>query len=189
MFTEDRKKRISLEAGSCAIGYIFLKDGHCLIEDEIGELFLPESIEGLIWMNTGRSWVEGTICGRKQEFHTADGVIKLKGGEEISYPLSLLKPLEELLEQVNDRVFDSILQEINRLGFSLFDCVYGYHPLSYQSLTKDADFASVSFFQFANDSSHCCLQYHFRRGEHACDRFEFTLSSGERSLIVETKQK
>ncbi|ALC80687.1 MULTISPECIES: DUF2777 family protein [Bacillus] len=189
MLTEERKKRISLEAGSCAIGYIMIEDGHCLIEDETGDLFLPESINGLIWMNTGAAWAEGTLCGSKHEFQMKDKIIKLKGGEEISYPLNLFKPLEELLEQLNDRQFELLLRELNRLGFSLFDCVYSFHPLSYSSLKKESDFSGAGFFQFANDISHCSLQHHFKRGEFTSDRFEFTLSSGERSLLMEAEQK
>lgn len=189
MLTEDRKKRISLEAGSCAIGYIFIEDGHCLIEDAAGDLFLPESINGCIWLKNGTAWVEGVLCGKNHEFQTKDGALKLKGGEEISYPLSLLKPLEELLELLNDRQFELLLQELNRLGFSLFDCVYGFQPLSYLSLANQEGFSGAAFFQFANDSSHCSLQHHFRRGESVGDRFEFTLSSGKRSLIMETGEK
>ncbi len=72
--------------------------------------------------------------------------MEVKGGERIQYTASLAKGWLDLLMFVPESVFYQIIDHVEQLGFSVYDCVFSsFHP-----------FHRVSFFQFSGRHAITC---------------------------------
>lgn len=70
--------------------------------------------------------------------------MEVKGGERIQYTASLSKGWLDLLMFVPESVFYQIIDHVEQLGFSVYDCVFSsFHPSH-----------RVSFFSFQETCNH-----------------------------------
>jgi hypothetical protein len=98
----------------------------------------------------------------------------------------IIYALEQLLNELNDEAFLYFINNLNLLGFSIFDCIYCHNYLSY--LDDEENRNGVNFIVFDDSESICAIQHHFKYHKEQEDRFEFTLSTGKR-IIVEKVSK
>ncbi|WP_306822094.1 DUF2777 family protein [Mesobacillus foraminis] len=126
------------------------------------------------------SWKRGDLldggsvkCGKE--------VFQLEDGEMIRVRKQLVYSLERLLAELKDEAFLYFINTLNSLHFSIHDCIYCYNHLTFLDPGQGA--AGVNFLIFDNEESICSIQHHFNYGDMQNDRFEFTLSSGKRTVI------
>ncbi|MDM5297456.1 DUF2777 family protein [Bacillus pumilus] len=152
-------------------GYLLMEKGRCLIEDEEGEIMLPESLQSsmvLIVENDG--WTKGELLGTMLLLENGR-LVEVKGGEKIQFTEMLAKGWLDLLMSIPEHVFYQVIDDVEQLGFSVYDCVFSsFHPSQ-----------RVSFFQFSVDAQSLALQVdHDIANGQIC--FEWTTSGGHRSV-------
>ncbi|MFE5472891.1 DUF2777 family protein [Bacillus safensis] len=168
---ENRMKQLERCSRRWCNGYLLIENGHCLIEDEEGEIMLPESLQStMICLKENDRWTKGELLG-SMILHENGQLIEVQGGENIQFTASLAKGWLDLLMFVPENVFDHILEQIEQLGFSVYDCVFS----SFHSLQR------VSFFQFSADTQSLALQCHHEPAASPI-RFEWTTSDGHRTV-------
>ncbi|MBD3859831.1 DUF2777 family protein [Bacillus sp. 28A-2] len=168
---EKRMKHLERSSRRWCNGYLLIENGHCLIEDEEGEIMLPESLQStMIYLKENDRWTKGELLG-SMILHENGQLLEVQGGEMIQYTASLAKGWLDFLMFVPENVFYQIIEQVEQLGFSVYDCVFS----SFHS------FQRVSFFQFSADTQSLALQCHH---EPAADhiRLEWTTSDGQRSV-------
>ncbi|MBB2479743.1 DUF2777 family protein [Bacillus sp. APMAM] len=89
--------------------------------------------------------------------------------------------LEILLNELTDDVLFYFIYNLNLLDFSIYDCIYGHNQLSY--LDEEENRNGVNFLIFDNGECICNVQHHFTYEQEYQDRFEFTLSTGKRTIV------
>ncbi|MEK5392419.1 DUF2777 family protein [Margalitia sp. FSL K6-0131] len=89
--------------------------------------------------------------------------------------------LEILLNELTDDVLFYFIYNLNLLDFSIYDCIYGHNQLSY--LDEEENRNGVNFLIFDNGECICNVQHHFTYEQECQDRFEFTLSTGKRTIV------
>ncbi|MFN2747058.1 MULTISPECIES: DUF2777 domain-containing protein [Bacillus] len=178
----EREKRMYAEKRKWIYGKILMEDGICLIENEEGDLFLVESlISPGVFISIDGEWLKAELFDQFAVTEHSE-TIQLKGGESIRYLKTVKQAFLEFLEGLDNGRFYSFLEQLNDLGFSVFDCVYAYNGLCFISEKKGAK--GVSFYQFSNDLKQCALQHHYERNGDHKDRFEWTTSDGERIVTI-----
>ncbi|WP_307893856.1 DUF2777 domain-containing protein [Bacillus swezeyi] len=178
----EREKRIYREKRKWIYGNILMEDGICLIENEEGDLFLVESLKSPgVFISIDGEWLKAELFDRFAIIERSE-TVKLSGGEPIRYLKIVKQAFLAFLNDLEDGQFYSFLDQLNDLGFSVFDCVYAYNSLCFSAEKKDAE--GVSFYQFSNDVKHCALQHHYERKDERKDRFEWTTSNGERIVTI-----
>ncbi|WP_342488274.1 DUF2777 family protein [Bacillus sp. FSL M8-0266] len=168
---EKRMKQLERCSRRWRSGYLLIENGHCLIEDEEGEIMLPESLQStMICLKENDTWTKGELLG-SMILHESGQLVEVQGGEVIQYTASLAKGWLDLLMLVPENVFYEIIAQVEQLGFSVYDCVFS----SFYS------FQRVSFFQFSTDTQSLALQCHHDSAAGQI-RFEWTSSDGHRSV-------
>ncbi|MGE6675110.1 DUF2777 family protein [Bacillus pumilus] len=168
---EKRMKQLERCSRRWCSGYLLIENGHCLIEDEEGEIMLPESLQStMICLKENDTWTKGELLG-SMILHESGQLVEVQGGEVIQYTASLAKGWLDLLMFVPENVFYEIIAQVEQLGFSVYDCVFSsFHT-----------FQRVSFFQFSTDTQSLALQCHHDSAAGQI-RFEWTSSDGHRSV-------
>ncbi|WWL79469.1 DUF2777 family protein [Bacillus altitudinis] len=152
-------------------GYLLMENGHCLIEDEEGDIMLPESLQSsMICLKEKDQWTKGELLGSVVLCDNGK-LMEVKGGERIQYTASLSKGWLDLLMFVPESVFYQIIDHVEQLGFSVYNCVFSsFHPSH-----------RVSFFQFSGDMQSLALQCHHHSGTNQV-QLEWTTSDGHRLM-------
>lgn len=170
---EKRMKQLERCTRRWCSGYLLIENGHCLIEDEEGEIMLPESLQStMICLKENDRWTKGKLVG-SMILHESGQLVEVQGGEVIQYTVSLAKGWLDLLMFVPENVFYDIIEQVEQLGFSVYDCVFS----SFHS------FQQVSFFQFSTDTQSLALQCHHENAASQI-RFEWTTSDGHRFVSL-----
>lgn len=114
---ENRMRQLERCSRRWCNGYLLIENGHCLIEDDEGEIMLPESLQStMICLKENDQWTKGELLG-SMILHENGQLIEVQGGENIQYTASLAKGWLDLLMFVPENVFDHILDQIEQLGF------------------------------------------------------------------------
>ncbi|MGE6630923.1 DUF2777 family protein [Bacillus sp. NPDC077027] len=167
---EDGKRKWSL-------GYLLLEDGHCLIEDQTGDVMMIESLPNqMIYLQEEDGWTKGELNGTTI-LQENGRFIDVQGGETIQYARSVPKGLLDLLLTLNEDVFNEVIIQLESFGFSVYDCIFSYFN-QMQNVNK-----GVSFFQFSTDEANGALQYHIDRSSGTA-RFEWTTADGKRHVSI-----
>ncbi|PLR97665.1 DUF2777 domain-containing protein [Bacillus sp. T33-2] len=143
-------------------------------------VLLEDLIHQEIEVMRQNKWQKGYYLGEGTVQDGSD-IIQLEDRETIKIKKQLVYSLERLLSEINGDTFVHFLTTLNSLNFSIYDCIYCYNHLTFQ---ENADgISGVNFIIFDNEEMICSVQHHFDYYEHGSDRFEFTLSSGKRTVI------
>jgi hypothetical protein len=102
---------------------------------------------------------------------------ELQDGEKIRVKKNLAYSFQQVLEELSDESFTMFVKHLNHLSFSIYDLLYGHNQLLFQK-------KGASIYVFDNGEQICAVQHFFERSGLISDRFEFTLSTGERSIIT-----
>ncbi|MFT4414892.1 DUF2777 family protein [Fredinandcohnia humi] len=111
-----------------------------------------------------------------------DYFYKLENGDCLRFCKRLSHAYRELLESFSEELFLKFTTTLNKLSFSLYDCIHCHNQLMYQEGYRQHE--GVNFIMFDNTESLCAVQHHFSRGKIKKDRFEFTLSYGQRAILT-----
>lgn len=103
-------------------------------------------------------------------------VYQLQGGEKIRFKKHLNYCFKQALDELSDTSFMMFTHHLNQLSFSIYDFIYGHNQLLFQH-------KGASIYVFDNEEAICSVQHFFERSQTYKDRFEFTLSTGERSVV------
>lgn len=168
---EKRLKYLQHHRQKWCNGYLLIENGHCLIEDEEGDIILPESLQSsMICLKENDRWTKGEWIGSMILLENGQ-LMEIKGGEAIQYTASLSKGWLDLLMFVPENAFYQIIDDIEQLGFSVYDCVFSsFYP-----------FHAISFFQFSRDTQSLALQCHHHSAASQI-QFEWTTSDGHRLI-------
>ena len=168
---EKRMKHLERCSRRWCNGYLLMENGQCLIEDEEGDIMMPESLQSsMICLKEKDRWTKGELLG-SMILHENGQLLEVQGGEMIQYTASLAKGWLDLLMFVPENVFYQIIDHVEQFGFSVYDCVFSsFHPSH-----------RVSFFQFSGDTQSLALQCHHEPAAGQI-RFEWTTSDGHRSV-------
>ncbi|MFS0655981.1 DUF2777 family protein [Bacillus sp. 179-C3.3 HS] len=167
---ENRMKYLQQSNQRWCHGSLLIEKGQCLIEDEEGEIMLPESLQSpMIFIKDRNDWAKGELLG-STILHENGELHEIKGGELIQYTPMLAKGWVDFLMSVPENGFYHVIKQLEQLGFSVYDCVFSsFYP-----------FHSVSFFQFSAEIQSLALHY-YHQTAHGQIRFEWTTSSGHMS--------
>lgn len=113
-----------------------------------------------------------------------DGYVEVNGkeyelqeGEVVRMKKGLTFCFQQAIEELLDSSFIMFINHLNDLSFSIYDFIYGFNQRMF-------DKTGASIYVFDNDEKVCTVQHFFEREHEYKDRFEFTLSTGERSIIT-----
>lgn len=178
----EREMRIYEEDRRWIYGTIIMDEGICLIENEEGDICLFESLRSPgVYIDLDGKWVKAELFDRFAATERGEN-IPLTGGEAIRYLKTVKQAFLDFLYDLDDGQFYSFLDQLNSLGFSVFDCVYAFNGLSFSA--NPATEKGASFYQFSNDVKQCALQHHYERTGERKDRFEWTTSDGIRIVTI-----
>jgi hypothetical protein len=182
MNRQQRIKLIENQLGAFDAGTIeFINQQWVFFDEETEEASLLEHyINQEVEVFREHSWQRGLLlengkvqCDRK--------MISLFDGESIRIRKQLIYSLERLLDELKDEAFLYFINTLNSLHFSIHDCIYCYNHLTFLNGNEGA--SGVNFLIFDNEECICSIQHHFDYASSHSDRFEFTLSSGKRTVI------
>lgn len=136
---------------------------------------LNESVE--LYVNM--SWEKGLFVSDHQ-FKIHNMIYRIKNGDKLRVTRKLPYAYEQLLKHLKKEAFHTLTTHLNSLNISLYDCIYCHNTLCF--LPEDKDTKGANFLIFDNEEIICSVQHLFERGENGLDRFEYTLSDGNRSM-------
>ncbi|WP_010283435.1 DUF2777 domain-containing protein [Bacillus timonensis] len=110
-----------------------------------------------------------------------DYFYKLSNGDCLRFRKKLTLAYKELLEGFSEDQFLRFTSTLNKLSFSLYDCIHCHNQLMYQ--VESGENEGVNFIMFDNTEMILSVHHHFSRGKFKKDRFEFTLSNGKRAIL------
>ena len=183
MNLQHRHRTMSEQKRSYTVGTVELINEQWIFFDDENEeaSLLEELVERDIEVLTMDCWQRGSL--------TEDGYIQMPGnlfklehGSYIRVPKILPYAYNELLNTLTDDTFSNFTLTLNKLKFSLYDCLHCHNFMLYHP--SDADFQGVNFMTYDNSETVCAVQHHFKRGKKPIDRFEFTIADGERSILT-----
>ena len=180
----NRQQRLKLIEGqdrSYDVGTIEYNQQWVFFDDETDEASLLEQyIHQEIDVLRENIWRKGLLLD-SSHLQCGSEIIVLKDRETIRIRKQLIYSLERLLDELNDEAFYHFVQALNSHHFSIHDCIYCYNHLTFLKAEKRG--SGVNFLIFDNEESICSIQHHFDYSSQHNDRFEFTLSSGKRTVI------
>ncbi|TYR79556.1 DUF2777 domain-containing protein [Priestia megaterium] len=155
--------------------WIFFEDDN----DEASMLndIVNDSLELLI----DTKWEKAMIVENHQ-LKTPNGTYSLRNGDKLRVTKKLPYAYEQLLYSLTKEAFLALTNHLNSLQISLYDCIYCHNTLCF--LPSGSDIKGANFIIYDNEEQICAVQHLFERGKHTVDRFEYTLSNGERSLDI-----
>lgn len=117
-----------------------------------------------------------------------DGLIQMNGyfykldnGDCLRFRKKLTFAYREWLEGFTEDQFIRFTATLNKLSFSLYDCIHCHNQLMYQE--ENGEHEGVNFIMFDNTELLLSVHHHFSRGKLKKDRFEFTLANGKRAIL------
>ncbi|WP_174730764.1 DUF2777 domain-containing protein [Mesobacillus harenae] len=150
-------------------------------DDETEEaLLLDDYIHQEIEVYRHNRWKKGLLL-KEGKIQTGASLIDLTNNDPVRIRKQLVYSLERLLEELNEDAFLHFITTLNSLQFSIYDCIYCYNHLTF--LAQSEGKSGVNFIMFDNQEEIANVQHHFDYFDQQNDRFEFTLSSGRRTLI------
>ncbi|WP_243291411.1 DUF2777 family protein [Bacillus sp. FJAT-47783] len=176
MISEAKDQLLREQKRSYIVGTFHQDETECFLSSEDDEYIpLNEIHFKAVEVNLNGRWKNGEWLG--------DGCIDLCGnhyelqeGEVIRLKKNLTYCFEQMLEELADTSFIMFIHHLNKLSFSIYDFIYGYNQRMF-------DHKGASIYVFDNEEKICSVQHVFKRTNGFSDRFEFTLSTGERSII------
>ncbi|GGE72529.1 DUF2777 family protein [Priestia taiwanensis] len=101
----------------------------------------------------------------------------LQHGEYIRIRKKLQTSYQEFLHELSDEAFTKLVDALNELDYSIYDCIYCHNFLSFQPKDKSAQ--GINFFLFDNEDLVCSLHHSFIRDATIVkDRFSFARTDG-----------
>ncbi|MBM4764205.1 DUF2777 domain-containing protein [Bacillus sp. B15-48] len=182
MNRQQRLKLIEGQPRAYDMGTIeFINQQWIFFDNETDEASLLEQyIHQEIDVLRNNIWTKGLLLDNGQ-VQCGNDLLNLLDRETIRIRKQLIYSLERLLDELNDEAFCHFIQALNSLQFSIHDCIYCYNHLTFLNPQKGG--IGVNFIIFDNEEQICSIQHHFDYSTHRNDRFEFTLSSGKRTVI------
>jgi len=108
----------------------------------------------------------------------------LKDYDMVKIRKKLPYSFEQWLKELDDETFYQFITNLNGLGFSVYDIIYCHNHLSYLLSSKKY---GVNFLVFDNTEKLVSIHHFFDYDLHRKDRFEFTINTGERTLLYGVK--
>ncbi|MBD8067586.1 DUF2777 domain-containing protein [Bacillus sp. PS06] len=185
MNLQHRLRTLSEQKRAYTLGSVeYINDQWIFFDDENEEAsLLEELVDREIDVFTMNAWQRGMF--------TADGLVKmadyyykLEHGDCIRVSKTLPYAYSELLNQLPDHLFMEYTKFLNKLSYSLYDCIYCHNLMLY--VPTDRHYKGVNFITYDNNETICAVQHHFERGIHTKDRFEFTIANGTRAVFTHT---
>ncbi|MBP3040530.1 DUF2777 domain-containing protein [Bacillaceae bacterium Marseille-Q3522] len=127
-----------------------------------------------------KDWKEGILL-EKGKVRLGEDIFFLKVKDTIRIRKHLPFSFERLLEEISDDAFFQFISVLNKLQFSIYDCLYCYNHFVFTSNEKRK--TGVNFIIFDNQDFICSVQHHFYYFEKRNDRFEFTINTGKRVVV------
>ncbi|WLR42912.1 DUF2777 family protein [Bacillus carboniphilus] len=106
----------------------------------------------------------------------------LEEGKSIRLERSLPFALKECVEEISLHSLVQWIQSLNKINYSIYDCIYAHNQLIYRR--EGEDFSGISTYVFDNSMSICTVHHYVQRGMIKKDLFEMTLSTGERIWLT-----
>ncbi|WP_456275908.1 DUF2777 family protein [Bacillus sp. AK128] len=123
---------------------------------------------------TFHSFENGVAIGKQ--------VYAIKDGDQLKIQKPLTYVYQEWLNELSDEAFQKLINLLNTLQFSVFDCIYCHNSLFFKVQTKPSQ--GVNFIVYDNGEELCSVHHHFQRGIERNDRFEVTLNNGKRHILT-----
>ncbi|KYD18067.1 DUF2777 domain-containing protein [Saccharococcus caldoxylosilyticus] len=147
-------------------------------EEEEEALLLEEMTEGKIELFRYGQWLHGYL----RENGTVDtgiGILPLQTGDRVRFHKRFSYAYQQWLAALPDHTFFQFVQWLNKLGFSLYDCLYCYNGLLF------AKYTGVNFIIYDNTELISNVQHYYERGNTYKDHFEITFNNGERFICTQ----
>ena len=157
-----------------------INDQWVFFDEETDEAYpLEEYMNNEISIYRNNRWRKGTLV-EDGKLLSGKELIFIKDEDQVRIKKNLQYSLERLLEELQDDSFFQFITTLNNMGFSVYDCIYGYNQLSFSST---AHLTGTNFFIFDNGDYICSVHHHFYEQSKEHNRFEFTLNTGKRMVI------
>lgn len=181
MNISERLKQLPPQDRAYIIGTIeYIQDQWLLFDEQDDPTSLSEysgqSFE--IWLHS--TWVPFYEFDEGMAYGKSTYTIKEGDKIRISKPLSFV--YQEWLNELSDEALVQLVNTLNPLNYSIYDCIYCHNFLFFQVSKKPV--SGVNFLIFDNEGQVCGIQHHFERNGAHCDRFEITLNDGTRKLLT-----
>ncbi|WP_449539410.1 DUF2777 family protein [Ferdinandcohnia sp. Marseille-Q9671] len=142
---------------------------------------LEEMIGKEVEVFTLNKWEKGLFV-EDGLIQMCDYFYKLENGDCLRFRKRLNLAYKELLESFSEDQFLRFTSTLNKLSFSLYDCIHCHNQLMYLQ-EEDVQNEGVNFLLFDNTDLLLSIHHHFTRGKLKKDRFEFTLANGKRAIL------
>ncbi|THE12590.1 DUF2777 domain-containing protein [Bacillus timonensis] len=158
-----------------------INDQWIFFEAETDEASMLEEMIGKeVEVFTLNKWEKGIFV--------EDGLIQMNGyfykldnGDCLRFRKKLTLAYKEWLEGFTEDQFIRFTSTLNKLSFSLYDCIHCHNQLMFQEENRENE--GVNFILFDNTELLLSVHHHFSRGKLKKDRFEFTLANGKRAIL------
>ncbi|WP_243385771.1 DUF2777 family protein [Bacillus kexueae] len=177
MISEEKNQLLREQKRAYIVATFHHHESDCFFSYEEEEYIDSEdiSIQSIDIMINGK-WRNGKWLGNR--FVEIQGKeYELQEGEIVRIKKGLTFCFQQAIEELLDSSFVLFINHLNDLSFSIYDFIYGYNQRLF-------DQTGASVYVFDNDEKICTVQHFFERENDYKDRFEFTLSTGERSMIT-----
>lgn len=187
MNKQHRSKLMEFQSRAYTEGTIeYINDQWVFFEKETEEASLLEEFSNqCIEVFRHNRWKKG-VLPTEDKINLQDGSVILRNRDYIRIRKNLIYSLEKLLEEISDDAFYQFIFHLNSYQFSIYDCIYCYNHLTFLHHSKRKE--GVNFMIFDNQDEICCIQHHFCYYKNRSDRFEYTFSSGKRTIIEKISQ-
>ncbi|MCA1030998.1 DUF2777 domain-containing protein [Bacillus timonensis] len=161
----------------------YINDQWVFFDEENDEASLLEELsEFEMEVLTLNKWERGSYVGDGL-IKLIDYLYKLDQGDNIRVRKGLQYSYRVLLESLPDEIFIQYTSTLNKLSFSLYDCIY-CHNYSMFIENVEQNIHGVNTIIYDNNELICTVQHHFSRGNKSQDRFEYTIANGKRSVLT-----
>ncbi|MBS4172018.1 DUF2777 domain-containing protein [Bacillus sp. FJAT-49736] len=158
-----------------------INDQWVFFDDETDEAFmLEEYFAQEVEIFHRQQWIKGVLEG-DGKITMPNSTFFLHDQLKIRIRKQLTFAFEILLNELKDDALLYFIHNLNQLEFSVYDCIYCHNQLSY--LAQEEKQNGVNFLIFDNGENICSIQHHFKYEQDSQDRFEFTLSTGKRTIV------
>lgn len=178
--TLDRRIESLPKQKRCYIeGEIECINGEWIFFDEINErAFQINELGSNFEIKINNKWTKGVLSDTGI-LQLANMQYFLKNNDDIRIKKVLYEAFQELLLELEDPCFFGFIQTLNNLSYSLYDCIYCHHFLSFQHTEERVGMNTIIL---DNDEMICTVQHHYSRGSIHKDRFEITKADGSRYI-------
>lgn len=180
---KQRKHILYTQPRAHTIGNVeYINEEWIFFDEESDEAFLLEDIvEDSFELLYKNNWLPARFY-EENVLQVEDGQHPLQNGETIRIRKKLLTSYQEWLEELPDHTFSLLVETLQSLNYSLYDCIYCYNFLSFQP--KEQHCEGINFLIFDNEDMICSLHHHYvRHHVHNKDTFQFTKANNEQFNI------